>query len=146
MNYSSSKLTPKDKCDDALDAVQSLSRSVEHVDLPQLRGALETSLKAFNESATRAIKRLYAGPKREKEVYDSDSDSDGSDEIEWDEDEGTQNLDESTGPNETVFLVYLCVPLCGKGADGSFLFTLEEFGREVLFLLDTVEEVSSCFR
>jgi len=27
-------------------------------------------------------------------------------------------------------------------ADSSFLFTLEEFGREVLFLLDTVEEVS----
>jgi hypothetical protein len=27
-------------------------------------------------------------------------------------------------------------------ADDSFLFTLEEFGREVLFLLDTVEEVS----
>jgi len=30
--------------------------------------------------------------------------------------------------------------------DGSFLFTLEEFGREVLFLLDTVEEVSHSLR
>jgi len=30
--------------------------------------------------------------------------------------------------------------------DGSFLFTLEEFGREVLFLLDTVEEVSHFLR
>jgi hypothetical protein len=28
-----------------------------------------------------------------------------------------------------------------EGADRSFLFTLEEFGREVLFLLDTIEEV-----
>jgi hypothetical protein len=113
-----------------------------------LRGALETSLKQFNESASRAIKRLYAGPKREKEIYDSDSDSDDSDgaETESEEDEATKNLDESTGPNETVFLVYLYVLLCldQVGADGSFLFTLEEFGREVLFLLDTVEEVS-CF-
>ena len=32
------------------------------------------------------------------------------------------------------------------GADASFLFTLEEFGREVLFLLDTVEEVRSIDR
>jgi hypothetical protein len=70
-------------------------------------------LKQFNESASRAIKRLYAGPKREKEIYDSDSDSDASDEAGTgsDEDEGTKNLDETTGPNETVFLVYLYVLL-----------------------------------
>jgi hypothetical protein len=81
------------------------------VDLPLLRSALETSLKQFNESASRAIKRLYAGPKREKEIYDSDSDD--SDEVGTasDEDEPTKNLDESTGPNETVFLVYLYVLL-----------------------------------
>ena len=34
---------------------------------------------------------------------DGDSDSNGSNSGE----EGTGNLDESTGPNETVFLVYL---------------------------------------
>jgi hypothetical protein len=97
----------QDKCDDALEAVQSLSTSGE-ADLPALRSALERSLKEFNDSATRAIKRLYAGPKREKGVYhdkDSGSSESGSDSG----DEGTEDLDESTGPNETVFLVYLYV-------------------------------------
>lgn len=63
-------------------------------------------MKEFNVSATRAIKRLYAGPKREKEVYhekDSGSSESGSDSG----NEGTEDLEESTGPNETVFLVYL---------------------------------------
>lgn len=32
-------------------------------------------------------------------------------------------------------------PKDSEGANRSFLFTLEEFGREVLFLLDTIEEV-----
>ena len=65
-------------------------------------------MKEFNGSATRAIKRLYAGPKREKEVYhdrDSGSSESGSDSG----NEGTEDLEESTGPNETVFLVYLYV-------------------------------------
>jgi hypothetical protein len=99
----------KDKCDDALEAVQSLSTSGQ-VDLPGLRGALESSLRDFNDSATRAIKRLYAGPKREKGMYHDhghDSDSDSGSGSGSDSDEGTKNLDESTGPNETVFLVYL---------------------------------------
>jgi hypothetical protein len=63
-------------------------------------------LREFNDSATRAIKRLYAGPKREKGMYHDreDSDSDSGD-------EGTEDLDESTGPNETVFLVYLYVSI-----------------------------------
>jgi len=86
-----------------LEAVQSLSTSGE-ADLPALRSALEGSLREFSDSATRAIKRLYAGPKREKGMYHGrdDSDSDSGD-------EGTEDLDESTGPNETVFLVYLYV-------------------------------------
>jgi hypothetical protein len=95
----------QDKCDDALEAVQSLSTSGE-ADLPALRSALERSLKEFNDSATRAIKKLYAGPKREKGMYhdkDSGSSESGSDSG----DEGTEDLDESTGPNETVFLAYL---------------------------------------
>jgi hypothetical protein len=78
--------------------------------LPALRSALERSLKEFNDSATRAIKRLYAGPKREKGMYhgreDGDSNSDSGD-------EGTEDLEESTGPNETVFLVYLYVTSIG---------------------------------
>jgi hypothetical protein len=91
------------KCDDALEAVQSLSQATSgQVDLPSLRNALGSSLKQFNDSATRAIKRLYAGPKREKGMYHG-SDSDDSD-------GGViEDLDDSTatGPNETVFLVYL---------------------------------------
>lgn len=72
-------------------------------------------MREFNDSATRAIKRLYAGPKREKGMYhDHDHDID-SDESSDSGDEGTENLDESTGPNETVFLVYLYVLLLGLG-------------------------------
>jgi hypothetical protein len=125
-----------------LEAVQSLSQATSgQVDLPRLRNALRTSLGQFNDSATRAIKRLYAGPKREKGMYhDSDSDEDSEDEKE--DGHATEDLDESTGPNETVFLVYLWVKSSRESADDSFLFTLEEFGREVLFLLDTIEEVS----
>jgi hypothetical protein len=37
---------------------------------------------------------------------------------------------------------FICTLRRLDSADDSFLFTLEEFGREVLFLLDTVEEVS----
>ena len=90
-----------------MEAVQSLSASGE-ADIPALRSALERSLSEFNGSATRAIKRLYAGPKREKEVY-HDRDSDSSESRSDSGNEGTEDLDESTGPNETVFLVYLYV-------------------------------------
>jgi hypothetical protein len=96
----------QDKCDDALEAVQSLSTSGE-VDLPGLRGSLEESLRDFNDSATRAIKRLYAGPKREKGMYHHRDHDDSDSDIDSEGDEATENLDESTGPNETVFLVYL---------------------------------------
>ena len=65
-------------------------------------------MREFNGSATRAIKRLYAGPKREKGVY-HDKDSGSSESWSDSGDEGTEDLDESTGPNETVFLIYLYV-------------------------------------
>ena len=92
------------RCDDALDAVQltSQQRSSE-VDLAEIRNTLASSLTLFTQSSSRAIKRLYAGPRRERGVYeDSDSDSDDR--------ESSRELDDvSSGPNETVFLIYLCV-------------------------------------
>lgn len=81
-------------------------------------------------------------------MYEDGSSSSGE---EGDDGDSVDELDElADGPNETVFLIYLCVmmiPLArGRGqADErllSFLFTLEEFAREMLFLLDTVSEVS----
>jgi hypothetical protein len=82
-------------------------------------------------------------------VYEDGSSSSG--EEEGDDGDSVDELDElADGPNETVFLIYLYVvvgPLArgGRQADErllSFLFTLEEFAREMLFLLDTVSEVS----
>jgi hypothetical protein len=84
-------------------------------------------------------------------VYEDGSSSNG--EV-GDDGDSVDELDElADGPNETVFLIYLCVmmiPLARRRRDdvklmnaySSFLFTLEEFAREMLFLLDTVSEVS----
>ena len=69
--------------------------------LSNVRDALASSLKEFTLSSSRAIKRLYAGPRREKGVW-SDSDS-GSD-------NGQATLptrNTAEGPNEAVFHVYL---------------------------------------
>jgi hypothetical protein len=64
-------------------------------------------------------------------VYRSDSSSSSSPSS--GSDSGDESEDEDDGPNEVVFLVYFC------------LFTIEEFARELLFLLDTVNDVS-CVR
>lgn len=99
-------LNHQSRCDDTLEAVQALSLTDgDSVDLSRLRNQLSTSLREFNQSATRAIKRLYAGPRREKE-FQSDHDNGHvpdharSPELETDD-------DQAEGPNETVFLVYL---------------------------------------
>ncbi|EIW68238.1 hypothetical protein TREMEDRAFT_32574, partial [Tremella mesenterica DSM 1558] len=114
-----------DRCDDALECVEAVAHSsnLGEMDLDATRSSLATSLKEFNKSSSRAIKRLYAGPRREKGIYEEDGDSDSDD---------TEIIDlaeTAHGPNETVFFVYF------------FLFTLEEFSRELLFLLDTMNEI-----
>ncbi|GFZ50881.1 hypothetical protein JCM24511_08639 [Saitozyma sp. JCM 24511] len=117
------------QCHEALDAVQTLSRTETdpQLDLPGIRESLARSLKEFTRSSSTAIKRLYAGPRRAKGVYEDGSSSSGE---EGDDGDSVDELDElADGPNETVFLIYF------------FLFTLEEFAREMLFLLDTVSEI-----
>lgn len=83
------------RCDDVLGALQTLSLDTgAQVNIPRLRDRLSVALRDFNLSATRAIKRLYAGPKREKELH-------------HDQTEDSENGEGDEGPNETVFLVYL---------------------------------------
>lgn len=64
---------------------------------------MANALRDFSRSASRAIKRIYAGPRRRKGIYKSDSDSSSSDE----EHDESDDLVEDDGPNEVVFLVYL---------------------------------------
>ena len=83
---------------------------------------LSQTLQDFIKCSNRAIKRLYAGPRRERGILrDPSNDSD--------EDEPRDLGGILDGPNETVFLIYF------------FLFTLEEFARELIFLVDTVAEI-----
>ncbi|KAK4685629.1 hypothetical protein P7C73_g4513, partial [Tremellales sp. Uapishka_1] len=115
-------------CDAALDAVQEITQKhPSEVDISGIRSSLSAALRDFTESSSTAIKRLYAGPKRERGVYHISDDGDHSES----EEPLSANLDqEEEGPNETVFLIYF------------FLFTFEEFARELLFLLETVIEIS----
>ncbi len=70
-----------------------------NVDLAATRERLRTSLVLFSQTSSSAIKRLYAGPRREQGVYERDS-----------EDEDLPALGEIIdGPNETVFSIYLWV-------------------------------------
>ncbi|WRT68516.1 uncharacterized protein IL334_005492 [Kwoniella shivajii] len=123
------------RCDEALEAVQALSQDDSHqpsVNLVSIRENLAKSLKDFSTSSSRAIKRVYAGPQRKRGIYESDPDSDSSSISETSSSEEDGDLDKGNvigGPNETVFLVYF------------FLFTFEEFAREMLFLLETMQEV-----
>jgi hypothetical protein len=103
------------KCDEALDAIEEVigarSKSdTEDADVPGTRAAVAAALRDFSRSSSRAIKRIYAGPRRRKGVYASDSDSSSSDEGQHE----PQHLspfvvkdDGDEGPNEVIFLVYL---------------------------------------
>jgi hypothetical protein len=97
----------KSRCDEALDAVHALSSSssAHQVDLGVLRQHLKTSLGEFNTSAGRAIKRLYAGPRRAKGYHHHSSS--GSDDSQADVDAVERSGGKPDGPNETVFLIYL---------------------------------------
>lgn len=95
------------KCDEALDAIEDVITEGATTDLGDIRMDVSAALGAFSKSSSTAIKRIYAGPRRRRGVYDSDgSDSEsGSDDLahlappdnEFDDD----------GPNEVIFLVYL---------------------------------------
>nr|XP_031864022.1 uncharacterized protein CI109_000666 [Kwoniella shandongensis]KAA5531094.1 hypothetical protein CI109_000666 [Kwoniella shandongensis] len=122
------------RCDEALEAVQALSRhdKFNEVDLPQIRKNLAQSLNDFSQSSSRAIKRVYAGPRRRRGIYRDDSsgsDSGSSDSGDSLDHVGGEEDHVDGGPNETVFLIYF------------FLFTFEEFAREMLFLVDTMQEI-----
>jgi hypothetical protein len=88
-----------------LEAVQSISQDFNPADLSigEVRNKLAGSLKDFSTKTSIAIKRLYAGPKRAKEIHRG-SDLSGS------ENEGLLDIENGSlpeGPNETVFLIYL---------------------------------------
>lgn len=93
---------PQEKCDIALDAVQSLTltTTIPDIDLYTIRQDLSTSLAKFTESSGMAIKQLYVGPRREQEVYENARDESGDQDI--------PAIGEVVdGPNEAVFLIYL---------------------------------------
>ncbi|BEI80670.1 hypothetical protein CcaverHIS002_0111990 [Cutaneotrichosporon cavernicola] len=125
------------KCDEALDAIEEVfgaqsKEDTEEADVPGTRAAVAEALSDFSRSSGRAIKRIYAGPRRRKGVYDSDNDSSSSDEGQEPQHRTlllSVNEDDDDGPNEVIFLVYF------------FLFTMEEFAGELLFLLGTVNEI-----
>ncbi|KAL7419460.1 hypothetical protein Q5752_006298 [Cryptotrichosporon argae] len=122
------------QCDDAFDAIEDTIRpqtaNPASTDLFQIRTTLAKALKEFTQSSSRAIKRVYAGPRRRTGVYE-DGRADAGDS---DDDASDGEVNNGEGPNETVFLLYF------------FLFTLEEFARELLFLLDTMTEISTAER
>ncbi|WVR09502.1 hypothetical protein IAU60_006570 [Kwoniella sp. DSM 27419] len=145
------------RCDEALEAVQTLSQDGRQpfIDLLAIRMNLACSLSDFSTACSRVIKRVYAGPIRERGIYlaesgldpDSDSESDtdhvasspsSADSLPKLDDGLNPDLDHKEslqdGPNETVFLVYF------------FFFTFEEFARELLFLLDTMHEIVTADR
>jgi hypothetical protein len=98
----------QDNCDDALEAVQSISSRKHHdaEELTRIRSELGTALKEFNKCSSTAIKRLYAGPRRAKGIYE-DSGSDSSSESGRDHEHAEIDAESFEGPNETVFLIYL---------------------------------------
>jgi len=97
----------KGNCNDALNAVRDVveTKPSESSRLSELRGKTSNSLRDFNQSSSRAIKRLYAGPRRERGIYHHDSES-GSASSEDDTDSSADDS-QKAGPNETVFLIYL---------------------------------------
>ncbi|TYJ52309.1 hypothetical protein B9479_007095 [Cryptococcus floricola] len=152
-----------DQCDKALEAVQALAHVDQtpqnQINLSAIRADLTKALNDFSRYSSKAIKRIYAGPRREREVWGkSSSDSSegegggrgsGKDGGEDDDArgggcgkgekekkrlpvEGQEYLDD--GPNETIFWIYY------------FLFTFEEFAREMVFLVDTMEEIVTADR
>ncbi|WVQ72128.1 hypothetical protein IAR50_001673 [Cryptococcus sp. DSM 104548] len=150
------------QCDKALEAVQALARADQtpQINLSAIRANLSASLNDFSKYSSRAIKRIYAGPRKEREIYakstsesdESSSSSDGENGDSGKEEgndnhpqsrgcgleeksspvEGQEHLDD--GPNETIFWIYY------------FLFTFEEFAREMMFLVDTMEEIVTADR
>lgn len=106
------------QCDEALDAIEEVisarSRSdTDEADVPGVRAAVAGALQDFSKSSSRAIKRIYAGPRRRKGVYASDSE--GSSSSSGEETEGptlpaavaAEVEEEDDGPNEVIFVVYL---------------------------------------
>lgn len=69
---------------------------------------MATALTNFSRSSSRAIKSIYAGPRRRLGIYDSDHSD-----TETDSGSGSQSpnpeREGGDGPNEVVFLVYLYV-------------------------------------
>lgn len=102
------ELTLQERCDYGLDAVEAVITenpdAAESTNIPELRANVASALSNFSRSSSRAIKSIYAGPRRRLGIYDSDqSDSDSG--------SGSQSpnpeRDGTDGPNEVVFLVYL---------------------------------------
>ncbi|WVQ80164.1 hypothetical protein IAT38_002269 [Cryptococcus sp. DSM 104549] len=123
------------RCDEALDAVQALSRHDVNgnVNLLIVRSNLANALHAFRESSNKAIARVYAGPGIRR-TSSSGSSSGRTSSASGRSGEGRESTvfsreTRQDGPNEAVFLIYF------------FLFTFEEFAREMLFLLDTMGEI-----
>jgi len=112
MNASEASAHYQDKCDDALEAVQSVSRRSDQVDIDvaDIRNKLAASLRNFSKRSSIAIKLLYAGPKRAKGIYEDSDSSDDEPTIR----RGVED-DSTDGPNETVFLIYLCVHISRIG-------------------------------
>ncbi|TXT15657.1 hypothetical protein VHUM_00160 [Vanrija humicola] len=121
------------RCDEALDAIEDVTypeaQSTIDANLTEVRTSLATALQNFSRSSSRAIKRVYAGPRRQRGILPGkNGESSGSSDEEGVLGDKAPD-DHSDGPNEVIFLVYF------------FLFTLEEFARELLFLLDTVYDI-----
>lgn len=68
----------------------------------QLRADVATALSNFSRSSSRAIKSIYAGPRRRLGIYDSDNSDSGSSKHSFEQFENGTD-----GPNEVVFLIYL---------------------------------------
>lgn len=85
--------------------------------MAQIRQNLAASIRVFTRCSSKAIKRLYAGPKREQGIYGGDTGHDpDSDDESHNAEHFKVDIDSlSDGPNETVFLIYLCVSTLLQG-------------------------------
>lgn len=103
--YTTTNPFKQDKCDEGLNSIQAIIRdnSSETTNLVDIRTDLNTALRDFTQSSSRAIKRLYAGPRREQGIYDTSLSEESGEEDEKSTDSGSH----MEGPNETVFLLYL---------------------------------------
>jgi len=134
---------PQDTCTkslrrlrDAFDPTRVKSGKMEAHEFGELSEGIEAALLRFESTSNHALVRLYRKAKIDPSIITSHSMEDS---ILGD------NSILTSSDNEHVFLVYLCVNhfirYSGINATSSFIFTLQEFSRELVSLVDAMRRI-----